>query len=187
MSYYKHKLTEEVLHLFGRGGGERLATETKVPFLGKIPIDPEISVSGDLGRSIFTQKKEEDGPLIKIFTQLAKKVVEQIDILNHSSQNLSGDYEIIWKDEYTFTVKWRDGKSGSYRLNELQKNCPCANCVDENTGKKILDLSTVKDDVRANSITPVGRYGIRVAFTSGCSTGIYSYDMLREMSYVEKN
>ncbi|MCC6731305.1 MAG: Mrp/NBP35 family ATP-binding protein [Chthonomonadales bacterium] len=36
--------------LFGSGGGERAAARLGVPFLGAIPIDPTITVSGDAGR-----------------------------------------------------------------------------------------------------------------------------------------
>ena len=35
--------------IFGTGGGERLAQEMKVPFLGRIPIEPDVAVSGDAG------------------------------------------------------------------------------------------------------------------------------------------
>jgi len=35
--------------LFGKGGGEKLAEEMSVPFLGKVPIDPEIVNNGDSG------------------------------------------------------------------------------------------------------------------------------------------
>ncbi len=38
-----------VHHIFSNGGGERLAQETNVPFLGRIPIDPEVARSGDDG------------------------------------------------------------------------------------------------------------------------------------------
>jgi ATP-binding protein involved in chromosome partitioning len=40
----------EQVDLFGTGGGERLALEMGVPFLGRIPFDPEIVVSGDAGK-----------------------------------------------------------------------------------------------------------------------------------------
>jgi Mrp family chromosome partitioning ATPase len=35
--------------LFGSGGGEALASEMNVPFLGRIPIEPEMVVCGDRG------------------------------------------------------------------------------------------------------------------------------------------
>lgn len=88
---------------------------------------------------------------------------------------------IAQKDNYIFSIEWSDGKKSEYRLSELQKNCPCANCTDENTGRRLLDESTVKNDVRAIKIHNVGRYAIRIQFTNGCSTGIYSFDMLRQM------
>ncbi len=39
--------------IFQSGGGERLAKETGVPFLGKIPLDPSVVISGDQGRPII--------------------------------------------------------------------------------------------------------------------------------------
>ncbi|NCC24528.1 MAG: chromosome partitioning protein ParA [Deltaproteobacteria bacterium] len=39
----------EVVNIFDSGGGERLAVEMGVPFLGKIPMDPEVVRSGDQG------------------------------------------------------------------------------------------------------------------------------------------
>jgi hypothetical protein len=37
------------IDLFKSGGGEALAREANVPFLGRIPIDPEVVISGDAG------------------------------------------------------------------------------------------------------------------------------------------
>lgn len=86
------------------------------------------------------------------------------------------------KDNNSFTIKWSDGKIADYRLSDLQKNCPCANCNDEVTGKKLLNERSVKSDVRAVRIVSVGHYAMRVQFTSGCSTGIYSFDMLYDLA-----
>lgn len=88
---------------------------------------------------------------------------------------------ISQKDNYTFNIMWNDGLNCDYRLSDLQKQCPCANCTDEITGKRLLDVSTVKPDLRAIRIYNVGRYAIRIQFAHGCSTGIYSFDMLRKL------
>jgi ATP-binding protein involved in chromosome partitioning len=40
---------DEVIDVFGRGGGEKLAKEMEVPFLGRIPLDPAVAVAGDAG------------------------------------------------------------------------------------------------------------------------------------------
>lgn len=85
---------------------------------------------------------------------------------------------IVQKDAHTFTIEWHDGLVRHYRLNQLQMLCPCAACVDENSGKRILDTTTIKSDVRAIHIRNVGRYALKIQFTSGCSNGIYDFDFL---------
>jgi DUF971 family protein len=88
----------------------------------------------------------------------------------------------IWqKNNTTFSIEWNDGEIQDFRLCELQRVCPCANCVDEVTGQPLLDPQTVSDDVRAVVIRSIGCYGLQVQFTAGCSKGIYSFDRLRRM------
>lgn len=82
------------------------------------------------------------------------------------------------KDNHTFIIEWSDGRVCDYRLNDLQASCPCAACVDETTGKRLLNKANLNPDVRATRLTNVGRYALRVHFTSGCSNGIYSFDHL---------
>lgn len=43
----------ERIDLFKKGGGERAAREMLVPFIGSIPIDPEIVSCGDSGQSLL--------------------------------------------------------------------------------------------------------------------------------------
>ncbi len=40
---------EKITHIFKQGGGEHLAADMGVPFLGSIPLDPEMVQSGDTG------------------------------------------------------------------------------------------------------------------------------------------
>jgi DUF971 family protein len=86
---------------------------------------------------------------------------------------------IYQKDNHTFIIEWNDGEVNHYRLSDLQKRCPCAGCVDEMTGRRVLDDTKIDINVRAKRITSVGRYALRIQFTSGCSHGIYSFDYLR--------
>lgn len=85
---------------------------------------------------------------------------------------------IAQKDNHHFTVEWTDGSSKNYRLSDLQRRCPCAKCFDVETGKQRCTEDEPDVDVRAVQIKSVGRYALKVLFTSGCSRGIYSYDML---------
>ena len=45
----------KTLSLFGSGGGEQLAREGEIPFLGRIPIDPDLMQSGDNGTPLIGQ------------------------------------------------------------------------------------------------------------------------------------
>jgi ATP-binding protein involved in chromosome partitioning len=86
----------------------------------------------------------------------------------------------IWqKDAYTFSIEWNDGAVYDYRLSHLQRLCPCAGCVDENTGKRRSDGSTIPDTLSATRIVSVGRYALKIDYKSGCSAGIYGFDMLK--------
>lgn len=49
MSGYVCPKCKGVMYLLRQGGGEKLATELEVPFLGRIPLDPTISHSSDVG------------------------------------------------------------------------------------------------------------------------------------------
>lgn len=169
MSYYYHEKSRDIIHIFGKGGGEKLAKESGIPFLGEIPIDPELCASADRGEQQCNEKT------LQAFELLAQNVVEQIK-LTETSPLVSKIYQ---KDPQTMTINWNDGNSQDFKYSELQKICPCAGCVDENTGLRKADPKSVDANVSAKSVVGVGRYAIKIQFTSGCSNGLYSFEMLK--------
>lgn len=64
---------------FGEGGGERLAQGHGVPFLGRIPLDPEVRVSGDEGRPVVAH--DPDSPAGQAFLKLAQDVAARVSVL----------------------------------------------------------------------------------------------------------
>jgi ATP-binding protein involved in chromosome partitioning len=64
------------MDVFGQGGGKRLAEASGVPFLGQIPMDPEVRKGGDEGRPIVIANPE--SPAAKSFQQLVKSL-EQVE------------------------------------------------------------------------------------------------------------
>lgn len=89
--------------------------------------------------------------------------------------------EINQKDNHTFSIRWDDDSVQDFRLSALQKNCPCAECREGKVGKKLISDSMVKDEVRAVRIRNIGRYALQIQFSAGCSKGIYSFEMLRNL------
>ncbi len=72
MAYFKSG--DQEIPVFGEGGGEKLARDLRVPFLGKIPLDPEVSKSGDTGKPAAL---DPESPTGKVFAEIADKVVEK--------------------------------------------------------------------------------------------------------------
>jgi len=67
--------------LFKTGGGEKLAAEMRVPFLGRIPLDPQIVVSGDSGRPFVDTLA--DSPSAQAFASVIAP------IMNHTNKDES--------------------------------------------------------------------------------------------------
>lgn len=84
-------------------------------------------------------------------------------------------------DHHQFTIEWTDGKIDVYRLSDLQRQCTCAQCRDEMTGKMNIDPEQIDENVEATRISSVGNYALQIHFTQGCSKGIYSFEMLRHL------
>lgn len=66
-----------------------------------------------------------------------------------------------------------------YPARMLRLACPCAACVDEMSGRPLLDPARVPPDVQPLAVELVGGYGIRVRWSDGHSTGIYTFELLR--------
>lgn len=76
-------------------------------------------------------------------------------------------------------VSWDDGKKSSTTYMELRLACPCASCVDEWTGAKLIDPNRIPGDVRPVAMEPVGNYAVQIRWSDGHETGIYSWRLLR--------
>jgi len=58
--------------IFGSGGGKKIAEDLKVPFLGKIPIDPQICIDSDKGTPFVLEHPESRST--KAFIKIVDKV-----------------------------------------------------------------------------------------------------------------
>ena len=90
--------------------------------------------------------------------------------------------QIVEESESEISVKWSDDSESRYSAPQLRRSCPCAGCINEWTGDKMLDPSTISDDLTITSTSIVGRYALNFHFSDGHDTGIYSFKYLRELS-----
>lgn len=84
-------------------------------------------------------------------------------------------------NSHEISLSWNDGKR--YRLTyvELRFFCPCATCVDEMTGERVIERTSIASDVRPVGVQTVGRYALQFSWSDGHSTGIYPFDKLRDL------
>ena len=70
--------------IFGKGGGEALATELAVPFLGRVPIYEPIRIGGDTGVPIAIG--EPDAPAAAAFRTTAERLAAQLSIASYTKR-----------------------------------------------------------------------------------------------------
>lgn len=64
------------IDLFKEGGGEKAAADLKVPFLGRLPLEPGIVISGDSGRPFVLG--DPDSPSARSFQGIVDRVTENL-------------------------------------------------------------------------------------------------------------
>ncbi|MDP3939018.1 MAG: DUF971 domain-containing protein [Deltaproteobacteria bacterium] len=78
-------------------------------------------------------------------------------------------------------VEWSDGHESVFTGRTLRLHCACARCVNEWSGENMLDEASIPGEVAAEAIELAGLYGIRIRWSDGHDTGIYTYDRLRAL------
>ena len=78
----------------------------------------------------------------------------------------------------TLEIAWEDGHESTYGLRYLRGFCPCAHC--QGHGKSGWKFVAV-DDPSITKIEAKGNYAVSIDFSDGHTTGIYSFDTLREL------
>ena len=97
-----------------------------------------------------------------------------LNIANHKPK------DIVFSDG--LTVEWKDGLVSHYDPFPLRDACPCAGCIDELSGKKTLDPKSIPKDIHIRNCEYIGNYALRIDWSDGHSSGIYTYKFLRHLT-----
>lgn len=85
-------------------------------------------------------------------------------------RRLDDAIEVVWSDP---------DHVGRFSVRALRLACPCAVCVDEISGRPLLDPATVTETLRADRIELVGSYAMRIRFSDGHGSGMQTFQWLR--------
>jgi DUF971 family protein len=87
-------------------------------------------------------------------------------------------------------IDWKDGHHSDYGLIYLRDKCPCATCAGTHgTPPRVPEAEQPKQDpfqmykapLKMLGVEPVGNYAIRIEWSDGHNSGIYSYDHFRRI------
>ncbi len=85
----------------------------------------------------------------------------------------------IRREDSGLRIDWDGaGHQGYYPARPLRLRCPCALCIDEMTGRPLLDPTTVPADVSPVAVRLVGGYAIQISWSDGHGAGILPFQTL---------
>jgi len=207
MSGFTCPSCREVTHIFHQGGGVKIAASLGVPFLGAIPLDPVIVDCGDEGRPLVIAHP--DAPAAAVYRDIAAILSGRVP----AEAGIPTPFDWHWADDTskpkpsthaadaggaaevpialgrrdgrTLVVHWQDGHAQQINVRDLRLACRCAACVDEMSGRAMLDPPTVPLNIVPTRIWSIGHYAIGVSFSDGHQSGIYTFGHLRGMVAAE--
>jgi len=179
MSYFICPHCEEKTSIFSEGGGEKVSQKLGLPFLGGIPIEPEVVVCGDEGEPIVIRNPQ--ALASQAYQKITRRVAAAVSVVNYESQSSLRPKEMVEGDK-ELKVTWSDGEESTYSFEFLRNNCPCALCVDEWSGKRKFVKLLLPPDFRPVEVNPVGNYAVQISWSDGHNTGIFSFRRLRELA-----
>jgi len=83
-------------------------------------------------------------------------------------------------------IDWKDGHHSEYGNTYLRDKCPCASCTGAHgtpprQPESDNPFPMFKPTLKMLAVEPVGAYAIRINWSDGHSSGIYSYDHFRNI------
>lgn len=79
-------------------------------------------------------------------------------------------------------LTWGPGDVARLPYLKVRGECPCAVCRDEWTGRRVLDPSTIRPDLKVDGMEMVGNYAVRFTWNDGHGSGLYTWDALRALA-----
>ncbi len=84
--------------------------------------------------------------------------------------------------EQILELTWADSQPHRLPYRFIRGECPCAVCIDEWTGERILDPASIREDIKLEGMEPVGNYAVRLGWNDGHSSGLYTWEQLQKLA-----
>jgi ATP-binding protein involved in chromosome partitioning len=171
MSYFVCDNCEKKHHIFGssaRSLRERFGLAT----LGELPIIDGLSDLSD----------PQAGAGLDVMAQMAEQIHREV-----GKRRVEGaPLPVVTAQPGALHIRWPDGAESLLPNRDVRAACRCASCVNEYTGEQILNVAGIPESIQAEAVVPLGNYAVSIAWNDGHSTGIYSWELLREIAQSAK-
>jgi Mrp family chromosome partitioning ATPase/DUF971 family protein len=167
MSWFECDNCSKRHYIFGNGAKD-LSTRFGLKTLAELPIIPGVSSTAH----------REDGVDIAAFAELAENLHREL-----GKRRIEGDnIPVVTPELGRIRVTWPDGTEVRVANKVVRASCQCALCVNEFTGAPILKAESIPDDIAVEDVQTLGNYAVAITWSDGHSSGIFSWDHLREIS-----
>jgi Mrp family chromosome partitioning ATPase/DUF971 family protein len=176
-------MTSERVPIFGMGHAKRLSQQFGIDHTFSVPLVPTIAANGDAGTPYILEHP--NTPQSNIFKQLASAVVTEVAKIQYAgtSQRPVFEYE---KDDHVIVMR-NDGSQGLSSSTTrtivpaaLRRACRCAACVEELTGRQILEPRSIAETISPRKMYPTGNYALSVDWSDG-HRSLYPYRLIRSI------
>lgn len=189
-----NKNEKKQLKIFGQGHKTRLSQQWGIEHTYSVPLMDKIAYNGDNGTPFILEYP--DSPQASIYNELASSVVREVVKIQYSQEkNRPGvhyneednvlEFTGILNDDDMKNNEEENEEEGSLISNiipsaELRRDCKCAACVEELTGRQILKPEDIPDSVKPLSMTPTGNYALSVDWSDGHKS-LYPYRQIKSL------
>ncbi len=77
-----------------------------------------------------------------------------------------------------FEIEWDENDICSLPFKLLRGECPCASCVNEFTGEKMINPDDIPNDIKPTGMEYSGNYAVKIRWSDTHDTGLFTFERL---------
>ncbi|MEQ9409663.1 MAG: DUF971 domain-containing protein [Fuerstiella sp.] len=88
----------------------------------------------------------------------------------------------VHKKEGILELVWSESDVSRIPFRAIRQDCRCAACIDEFTGRQILDRDSVPDTITPDDVALTGNYALKFRWSDAHESGLFTWDHLRSIA-----
>ena len=175
--------TTERVPIFGLGHTKRLSEQFGIENIYQLPLLSNIAANGDSGTPYVLEYP--NALPSRIYKQLATSVVQEVAKIQYNNNvGTSQRPNIVYnKEENTIVIENNannENECDTISPANLRRSCRCASCVEEMTGRQILQPSSISETIYPRKMYPTGNYALSVDWSDG-HRSLYPYKQIKSL------